>query len=82
MPLPTGMEVVREILVTEQVKMNPLRINIGASLVGQWLGAHIVLQWAQDPPVQIPGADMAPHGKPCCGRHPTYKKVEEDGHGC
>ena len=33
------------------------------------------------PPIQIPGADMEPLGKPCCGRHPTYK-VEEDGHGC
>ena len=31
--------------------------------------------------VQISGMDMAPLGKPCCGRHPTYK-VEEDGHGC
>ena len=30
---------------------------------------------------QIPGGDMAPLGKPCCGRRPTYK-VEEDGHGC
>ena len=26
-------------------------------------------------------ADMAPLGKPCCGRRPTYK-IEEDGHGC
>ena len=32
-------------------------------------------------PVRIPGVDMALHGTPCCGRHPTYK-VEEDGHGC
>ena len=31
--------------------------------------------------VRIPGADMAPLGKPSCGRRPTYK-VEEDGHGC
>ena len=32
-------------------------------------------------PVRILHADMAPLGKPCCGRCPTYK-VEEDGHGC
>ena len=31
--------------------------------------------------VWIPGADMAPCGKPYCGRRPIYK-VEEDGHGC
>ena len=31
--------------------------------------------------VGILGVDMAPLGKPCCGRGPTYK-VEEDGHGC
>ena len=31
--------------------------------------------------VRVLGADMGPPGKPCCGRHPTYK-VEEDGHGC
>ena len=36
---------------------------------------------AQDLLVRILGADMAPLGKSCCGRHPTYK-VEEDGHGC
>ena len=31
--------------------------------------------------VQIPCADTAPLGMPCCGRHPTCK-VEEDEHGC
>ena len=36
---------------------------------------------AQGLPVRIPGADMAPLGKPRSGRRPTYK-VEEDGHGC
>ena len=35
---------------------------------------------ARGSPVQIPGVDMAPLVKPCCGRHPTYK-LEEDGHG-
>ena len=30
--------------------------------------------------VWIPGADVAPCGKPCCGRRPTHKA--EDGHGC
>ena len=29
--------------------------------------------------VRILGAGMATLGKECCGRHPTYKKVEEDG---
>ena len=36
---------------------------------------------AQGSPGQIPGADMTPLGKPCCGWRPTYK-VEEDGSGC
>ena len=30
---------------------------------------------------QIPGVDMAPLDKPCCGRRATYE-VEKDGHGC
>ena len=37
---------------------------------------------AQDSLVWILGADMAPLGKPCCGRRPTYKNIEEDGHRC
>ena len=36
---------------------------------------------ARGSPGQIPGVDIAPLGKPCCARRPTYK-VEEDGHGC
>lgn len=36
---------------------------------------------ARDSPVCVLGVDMALLGKPCCGRHPTYK-VEEDGHRC
>ena len=35
---------------------------------------------AQGSPLHILGVDVAPLGRPCCGRHPTYK-VEEDGHG-
>ena len=44
----------------------------------QRLSAHVLLRAARDSPVQIPGTDMAPLGKPRCGRHPT-NKVEEDG---
>ena len=36
---------------------------------------------AQGSLVHILGVDVAPLGKPCCGRRPTYK-VEKDGHGC
>ena len=31
--------------------------------------------------VRILGTDMAPLGKSCCGRCPTYK-IEDDGHRC
>ena len=54
--------------------------------MGGWPGGAVVkfthsalVAWGSL--VQIPGVDMALLGKPCCGRHPTYK-VEEDGHGC
>ena len=36
---------------------------------------------AQGSPVWIPGVDLAPLVKLCCGRCPTYQ-VEEDGHEC
>ena len=36
---------------------------------------------ARGSPAVIPGEDMVPLGKPCCGRCPTYK-IEEDGHRC
>ena len=54
--------------------------------IGGWPGGAAVkfacsTSAARGLPVWIPGADMAPHGKPCCGRCPTYK-VEEDGHRC
>ena len=45
----------------------------------------VVQQLSAQVPLWRPGVrwfrSMAPLGKPCCGRHPTYK-VEEDGHGC
>ena len=34
---------------------------------------------AQGSRVWIPGTDLAPLIKPCCGRRPTYK-IDEDGH--
>ena len=47
--------------------------------MAQQLSSHVLLCW---PGVRrIPGVDMVPFGKPCCGRRPTYK-VEEDEHEC
>ena len=57
--------------------------SFGASLVAQWLSAHIPhsASAARGSLARIPGAGTALLGKPCCGRHPTFK-MEEDGHGC
>ena len=49
--------------------------------MAQKLSAHVLLWRPGGLLVQIPGADMALLGKPCCGRRPTYT-VEEDEHGC
>ena len=58
-----------------------LKYRIGAGPVAQWVKCTRSVLAAQGSPVWIPGVVMAPLGKPCCGRHPTYK-VEEDGHEC
>ena len=53
----------------------------GAGPVAQRLSAHVPLLGGPGFSGSDPRPDMAPLGKPCCGRRPTYK-VEEDGHGC
>ena len=61
-------------------------IRAGAQKGGRPGGAAVMFtrstSEARGSPVWIPGVDMALLDKPCCGRHPTYKKVEEDGHEC
>ena len=57
------------------------KLIVGAGPVTQQLSAYVLL-WQPGfagSLVQIPGADMALLGTPCCGRRPTYK-IEEDGH--
>ena len=53
----------------------------GAGPTVQRLSSHVPLLGGRGSPGQIPGADMALLGTPCCGRRPTCK-VEEDGHAC
>ena len=57
------------------------KISIGSRPSGAAVKFACSASAALGSPVRIPGTDMAPHGKPCCGRCPTYK-VEEDGHRC
>ena len=58
-----------------------LRFKVSGWPGGTAIGCTRSASAAQGSPLRIPGADMASLGKPCCGKHPTYK-VEEDGHGC
>ena len=54
---------------------------LGSGPVVQRLSLQVFLHW---PEVLGLGSRMRTYallGKPCCGRHLTYK-VEEDGHGC
>ena len=53
----------------------------GASPVVQQLGSHVPLWWPGVHWFRSRVLTYTSLGKPCCGRHPTYKVVE-DGHGC
>ena len=64
-----------------KVKEEKKRKSLGGRPSGSAVKFTRSASAARGLPVRIPGADMAPLGKPCCGRHPTYK-VEEEGHGC
>ena len=65
--------------MSTEVKKGIKMFYKGASLVAQWLSAHVLLQWPEFTSLD-PGCG---HGtvldKPCCGGRPTYKEVE-DGH--
>ena len=77
-------QVVPKVLLSHTKIFNK-KASARAGPVAQWLSEHLPLQRPRvrrfGPRVRTPGSDMAPRGKPCCGRHPAYK-VEEDGHRC
>ena len=76
-------EVLENILFLKSINpwmANESRQRWGAGLVAQRSSAHVPLG-GPGSLVRILGSDMAPLGKPSCGRRPAYK-VEEDGHGC
>ena len=65
--------------ILSEVVVARIYLNIKMQGLAQWCSGSASA--AQGSPVQIPGRDMAPLSKQCCGRRPTYK-VEEDGHRC
>ena len=54
---------------------------LGAGLVAQWLGSHVLLWQPRVRRFRSWVRTYALLVKPCCDRRPTHK-VEEDGHGC
>nr|XP_044612824.1 uncharacterized protein LOC106824774 [Equus asinus] len=72
-PLPLGVSkaIYSKDLSVSLADFNSKMIFSGAGPVVQRLSAHVLLRAARGSPVWIPGVDMAPLVKLCCGLHIT-----------